>query len=103
MRSLDNIYNNLMKVNEPISLFAYVHPIDDVRNECLESIAKFSKFFNEISLDEDLYKAVKDYSKTDEAKALTDANEKFLKETVEEFERNGFALPKQKRKELKES
>ena len=58
MRSLDNIYNDLMKVNELISLLAYVHPNDNIRNKCLESIAEFSKFFNEISLNEDLYRAV---------------------------------------------
>jgi Zn-dependent oligopeptidase len=59
MRSLDDIYNDLMKVNETISLLAYVHPIDEIRNQCLESTAEFGKFFNEISLSEDLYNAVK--------------------------------------------
>ncbi|MCK5170078.1 MAG: Zn-dependent oligopeptidase [Bacteroidales bacterium] len=101
MRSLDNIYNDLMKVNEVVSLLAYVHPDDEIRNKCLESTAEFGKFFNEISLSEDLYKAVKTYSSSEEAAKLTGASKKYLKETVEEFERNGFALPKEKRDELK--
>jgi len=101
MRCLDNIYNNLLKVNEVVSLLAYVHPEDEIRNQCLASTAEFGKFFNEIALNEDLYKAVKAYSETDEAKSITGANKKYLKETVEEFERNGFALPKEKRDELK--
>ncbi len=101
MRLLDNIYNDLMKVNEVISLLAYVHPDDEIRNKCLESTAEFGKFFNEISLSEDLYKAVKKYASEEEADRLTGANKKYLKETVEEFERNGFALPKEKRDELK--
>ena len=101
MRLLDNIYNDLMKVNEVISLLAYVHPDDEIRNKCLESTAEFGKFFNEISLSEDLYKAVKKYASSEEAAKLTGANKKYLKETVEEFERNGFALPKEKRDELK--
>ncbi|NOQ24007.1 MAG: hypothetical protein GQ564_01485 [Bacteroidales bacterium] len=101
MRSFDNMNNDLMKVNELISLLAYVHPKDDIRNQCLESIAEFSKFFNEISLNEYLYKAVKGYELTKEASELVGANKKFLKETVEDFERNGFALPKEKRNELK--
>lgn len=101
MRSFDNMNNDLMKVNELISLLAYVHPNDDIRNKCLESIAEFSKFFNEISLNEDLYKAVKEYESSKEASELLGANKKFLKETVEDFERNGFALPKEKRDDLK--
>jgi thimet oligopeptidase len=101
MRSLDNIFNDLIKVNEVVSLLAYVHPDDEIRNKCLESTAEFGKFFNEISLSEDLYKAVKKYSSSEEAAKLTGANRKYLKETVEEFERNGFALPKEKRDELK--
>ena len=101
VRALDNEYNKLMKVNEVISLLAYVHPDEDIRNECLKSIAVFGKYFNEISLNEELYNAVKDYSKSDEALNLVGAEKKYLKETVEEFERNGFALPKEKRDELK--
>lgn len=99
--ALDNMYNKLVKVNEVISLLAYVHPVDDIRNECLGSISELGKFFNEISLNEDLYNAVKEYSNTDEAKQLSGHRKKYLKETVEEFERNGFALPKEKRSELK--
>jgi thimet oligopeptidase len=90
-----------MKVNEVISLLAYVHPDDEIRNECLAKISEFGKFFNEISLNEELYQSVKEYSLTGEAMKLEGARKKFLKETVEEFERNGFALPKEKRDELK--
>jgi len=99
---LDNIYNDLMKVNEITSLLAYVHPNEDIRNECLKSIGDFGKFFNEISLDEDLYNAIKSFSLTQEATHLDGPEKKYLIETVEDFERNGFALSKEKRVELKE-
>jgi thimet oligopeptidase len=101
MLALDDVYNELVKVNEVISLLAYVHPDDSIRNTCLDKIAEFGKFFNELGLSEELYAAVKDYSLTDDAKKLESAHKKYLKETVEEFERNGFALPKEKRAELK--
>ncbi len=101
VRFLDDIFNDLMKVSEIVSLLAYVHPDDDIRNNCLECTAEFGKFFNEISLSENLYKAVKNYSETPEAKNLYGPNKKYLKETIEEFERNGFALSKEKREELK--
>jgi len=101
MLALDNMYNRLFKVNEIISLLAYVHPNDDIRNECLASITEVGKFFNEIALSDDLYLAVKKFAETDEAKNLQTHRKKYLKETIEEFERNGFALPKEKRDELK--
>lgn len=101
MLALDDLYNDLMKVSEVISLLAYVHPNDDIRNECLAKIAEFGKFFNELGLSEDLYNAVKNYSQFDSAKKLQGPYKKYLKETVEEFERNGFALSKEKRSELK--
>ncbi len=61
----------------------------------------FEKFLTDVSLDENLYNAVKDYSQTNEAKNLTGYKKKFVDETVREFERNGFALSKEKRDELK--
>jgi len=99
--ALDNLYNELTKVYETESLLAFVHPDKDIRDECLKQTAVLEKFFNEIALSEPLYKAVKTYSKTDEAKKLPGARKKYLKETIEEFERNGFALPKEKRNQLK--
>ncbi len=98
---LDNLSNELTKVYEIESLMAFVHPEKDIRDECLKQTAVLEKFFNEIALSEPLYKAVKNYSKTDDAKKLKGARKKYLKETIDEFERNGFALTKEKRDELK--
>lgn len=101
MLELDNIYNNVSNVYGPVYLMGSVHPDDAVRNQAEESKSEFAKFFNEIQLDENLYRAVKDYSQTDEAKSLTGYKARFVEKTVEDFERNGFALPKDKRDELK--
>jgi thimet oligopeptidase len=101
MLELDNIYNKAGNVYGCIYLMGNVHPDDAVRNQAQESNAEFAKFFNEISLDENLYRAVKDYSGTAEAKSLTGYEKRFVEKTVEDFERNGFALPKEKRDELK--
>ncbi len=102
MLELDNIYNDVQSVFRPIYLMGNVHPDDEIRNQANESRSEFSKFFNEIQLDEKLYRAVKDYSLTEEAKRLTGNKSKFLKETVNDFERNGFALPEEERANLKE-
>ena len=99
MLELDNIYNKAGNVYGCVYLMGSTHPDEAVRNQAQESNAEFAKFFNEISLDENLYKAVKDYSETEEAKNLTGYKARFVKTTVEDFERNGFALPKEKRDE----
>lgn len=101
MLELDNIYNKAGNVYGCIYLMNSTHPDDAVRNMAEECNAEFAKFFNEISLDENLYRAVKDYSETVEAKSLTGYKARFTQKTVEDFERNGFALPKEKRDELK--
>lgn len=101
MLTLDNIYNNVGNVYGSVYLMGSVNPDDAIRNQAEESKAEFAKFFNEIQLDENLYRAVKDYSETNEAKSLTGYKARFVEKTVEDFERNGFALSKEKRDELK--
>jgi thimet oligopeptidase len=101
MLELDNIYNEAGNVYGCVYLMGSTHPDDATRNMAEECNAEFAKFFNEISLDENLYRAVKDYSETAEAKSLTGYKARFTEKTVEDFERNGFALPKEKRDELK--
>ena len=101
MLELDNIYNEAGNIYGSVYLMGSTHPDDAVRNQADEGKAEFAKFFNEISLDENLYRAVKDYSETAEAKSLTGYEARFVQKTVEDFERNGFALPKEKRDELK--
>ncbi len=101
MLELDNIYNKANNVYGCVYLMGSTHPDDAVRNMAQECNAEFAKFFNEISLDENLYRTVKDYSETAEAKSLTGYEARFVQKTVEDFERNGFALPKEKRDELK--
>ena len=101
MLEIDNIYNNVGNVYGTVYLMGSVNPDDAIRNQAEESKAVFAKFFNEIELDENLYRAVKDYSETAEAKSLTGYKERFLQKTVEDFERNGFALSKEKRDQLK--
>ncbi len=101
MLELDNIFNSTSNVYGCVYLMGSVHPDDDIRNQALESRSQFAKFFNEIQLNENLYRSVKDYSESVEAKKLTGYKAKFVKETVEDFERNGFALSEENREVLK--
>ena len=98
--AFDDIYNNVNYVVGPIYLMSNVHPDDSVRNISNSEVGEFSKFFNEITLDEKLYKAFKDYSTTDEAKSLTGYKKRFLVKTIADFERDGLNLSPEKRGEL---
>ncbi len=100
--ALDDIYNDIYKVYGSVYLMANVNPVEDVRNTANSGISSFSKFFNELSLDENLYKSLKEYSESSEAKSLTGYKKKFLTESIDNFERDGLGLPVEKRKELKE-
>ncbi|MDA3861453.1 MAG: Zn-dependent oligopeptidase [Melioribacteraceae bacterium] len=98
----DKAVDGLNTVWGTFYLMANSHPDDATRNAADKAIVTFAKYGNKISLDEDLYKSFKEYSKTVEAKLLIGYQEKFLRETVRDFERNGFALSKEKRDGLKE-
>jgi thimet oligopeptidase len=100
MVALDNLSDDIDRVAGPISILFNASPDSTIRNQAQKSLAQISKYGNELALDEKLYRAIKDYSKSKEALALTGARKKFVTETIEEYERNGFALTPEKRKEL---
>lgn len=98
----DQAVDGLNTVWGTFYLMANSHPDDATRNAADEANVTFAKYGNELGLNEDLYNSFKEYSKTDEAKLLMGYKEKFLRETIRDFERNGFALSKEERDELKE-
>lgn len=62
-----------------------------------------AEFYSGLSLHDGLWKVIKEYAATDEAKALTGAQARYLKKTVDSFIRNGAELDpagKQKLQEL---
>ena len=101
MRAYDEMFANFYAIASPIYLMAYTHPDSAIRNQAQEANTTLSQFGNEISLNEDLYKAIKSYSKRLEVDQLEPHQRKFLNESIIEFERNGFALSKSKRDHLK--
>jgi thimet oligopeptidase len=100
MLPLDALNNKLSSVAGPLDILVNASPDSAVHHQAERSAALLSKYSNELALNEKLYRAVKDYSKTKEAQALTGPRKKFLTETVEQYERNGFALTPEKRQEL---
>ena len=102
MLAIDDLYDELRSGYGIIYLMGNTHPGDEVRNQCNERIVVLQKYYNELGLDEELYRSVKEYAAMGEAKTLAGYKEKLLRETLRDFRRNGFDLSKEKREELKE-
>ena len=101
MVAFDDFYHSFMNLFNTVYLMAYTHPDSTVRNASLAQIDILSKFDNEINLNEDLYRATKEYSETSEAKKLTGYKKKFLDDRLRFYNLNGFNLPKEKRDQLR--
>jgi len=102
MRRYDDLLNDLGRIHSVIYLMSKTHPDSTMRNTALQTINQLEQFNNALSLDEGLYTAFKSYEATNEAKELKGYQAKFLTETIEDFERNGFALDSAGRKKLKQ-
>lgn len=101
MLALDDLVDDFSTVYSVVYLMSATHADSTIRAHANESNNVFAKFVNELNLDEKLYRAVKDYAATAEAKALSGYKKKFVEKTITDFERNGFALSKEDRGKLK--
>lgn len=101
MLKLDDLTAVISRVWNPAYLMGAVHVDENIRSEADSSHVRFSKFMNELSVNEDLYNAVLTYSETAEAENLEGERRKYLEETLLGFRRSGFGLGKEKREEVK--
>ncbi len=99
--ALDDLNARFADVYTTIYLLSSTHADSLIRNTALESRVTLAQYENEITLNEDLYKAIKAYSQTEEAAGLEGYRAKYLRETMEDYERNGFALSPEQREVLK--
>jgi thimet oligopeptidase len=76
-------------------------PDKALRDAANEGTQEISNFATEQSLNESLYKAVKAYALTADAKALTGEHKYYLSKVLRDYEREGFALSPDKRDTLK--
>lgn len=83
-----------------IYLLANVSPEPSVYQQANEAILKLEAFANQLSLDENLYQALKAYSQLPQLQNLEAPQRKFVTDTLKDFERNGVALDTDKRKKL---
>jgi thimet oligopeptidase len=100
IQAFDDLYNKVMMADGIMSIFSNASMDSAIRTAGQEGEQALDKFISDMGLDENLYKAFKDYSFSPEAKQLKGWQKKFLTESLENFERNGFALSADKRLEL---
>lgn len=98
----DDLFDEIVSISSPLYLMGSVHPDSSLRNASLKANVTVSRYVTDLMMNESLYKAMQDYSKTPEAVSLTGYKKKYLDEVLRKFERNGFALPADQRELLKD-
>jgi thimet oligopeptidase len=101
MLQLDEVYNTLQKSTSVYELITSTNTEKSIRDLAGEMLQKFTTITEELSLNADLYKAVKTYAETDEAKKLTGERAYFVKKVLQQFELNGMGLAVDLRDTLK--
>ena len=78
IRAYDRIYNAINKIILPLDLIIEVDPREDIRNSAKEAQASLKDFFYKLDVDEELYKAINDYAKSDEAGSIDKVKKRLL-------------------------
>lgn len=81
---------------------SYVAEAKEVREAADALRETLEKYENELSFREDLYQAVVEFSKTEEAAHLAGEAKRFLDWTLRDYRRDGFDLPAEQRQRVKE-
>lgn len=93
---LDKFYTTWSAIN----ILVNASPDTAIQNASRRSIQELEVYVNQLELDEKLYLAIKDYAKSKDTSRLSEPSKRFLKDVLASYERNGFALGADKRKEL---
>jgi thimet oligopeptidase len=101
MMQVDEIYNTLLKSISVYELLGSTHPDKETRDLAGKMQEKFTTMTDELAQNEMLFKAVKSYSESAEAKTLKGERAYFISHTLMEYNLNGMSLSPAKRDSLK--
>ena len=83
------------------AFMAYVTADDELRTVAREWDEKLDKYMVGLSFREDLYRAIKEYSETADAKGLVGEEARWLEFELRDYRRNGFDLPLAEREKIR--
>ena len=98
---IDDLEATLMRPANPLYLMGSVHPDQDIRRVADSAVIMLQQYNNNLKMNADIFKALKVYSASSEAKSLTGWQKKFLDDQLRLYKRNGLDLPKSKRAQVK--
>lgn len=98
LMAVDELFYDIGDLQMKLGLMSATFANDSTRKACNDENDKLSLYGSNISLNEGLYKALKQYSA--DAKTLTAPQKKFLTEVLLNFEKNGMKLPADERKKI---
>ncbi|MDF2375436.1 MAG: M3 family metallopeptidase [Verrucomicrobiales bacterium] len=75
---------------------------DELREAYNAMLPKVTQFYSRIPLNDALWKRIKAYSESEEARSLSGVRARYLDETVKDFVRSGADLPEDKKNRLEE-
>lgn len=101
MSQVDEVYNVLQKATSVYELLVNAHPDKQVRDLSGEMLEKFTTMTDELMLNENLYRAVKAYSQTNDGMGQIGERAYFIRKIMRQFEMNGMALKPAERDTLK--
>src|SRR5688572_24405147 len=99
--ALEEASDALSQASGQYAFMGYVSADEKLREMAREWDEKIDKYAVALSFREDLYEAVKAFSETEEAKALTGEDARLLEHELRDYRRNGFELPADERAKVK--
>ncbi len=100
LMAMDELNYDLNDLSYKLSLISSTFPDDSTRNAATEQSEKLGLYMSNLTLNQGLYNALKQYQSTPSAKTLKTDQQKFLRETILAFDLNGMKLDSTGRKDL---
>lgn len=100
LMAFDKLGFDISYLGAKLQLIGSTFTDNATRDAANEEAGKLGVYSNNLFLDERLYKVMKDYASSPNAKQLKPNHKKFLKENIIAFEKNGMKLDAAGRKEL---
>jgi oligopeptidase A len=99
---LDEIGERLARVIRPVSHLTSVMSSPELRAAYEEVLPEYTAFYARLPLDPRLWRALREYAETGEAKALTGVRARYLEKSLRAFRRAGADLPPERKARVEE-